>query len=245
MFASGILGGDPNLRFIVTSRFGGRSSPPFDSLNLANGVGDRDEDVDSNRSMAATAIGVRADRLAITGSVHGARVRVVDAGGVVPGCDALVTSDRDLALAALAADCVPVGLADPQAGVIAAVHCGWRGLTVDVVAATVDQMRLVGAKALVAVIGPSVCAPCYGVPRERIAALRSTLSASAFAAACPSEDPVIDVAAAVRAQLAECGVSVEVHVPGCTMETPALFSFRRDQRTGRHGLLIAQGEGRG
>ena len=243
IFAAGSLGDDPNLRYVVTSRVGGRSLPPFDALNLADGVGDRDADVSTNRAIAAEAVGVSAARLAITGSVHGAEVRVVGdgAGGVVPGCDALVTLERGLGLGALAADCVPLGLADPDSGVIGVVHCGWRGLTVGVIEATVNRMHEVGATRIVAVIGPSVCRTCYPVPVERIDALRATLSLRAFAAACPDTRPAIDVAAAVGAQLAENGVDLAVHVAGCTVETPSLYSFRRDRRTGRHGLLIASG----
>ena len=247
VFASGLLAG--SARYLVTARWGGRSVAPFDTLNLADGVGDLAGAVQENRRIAATAVGVEPTRLALTGSVHGARVAQVQSAGVAAGCDAILTTEPGLALAALAADCVPVGLADVQRGVVSAVHCGWRGLVAGVVGATVHRMRSMGAEAVIAVVGPSICPRCYPVPAERVAQVRAGVSSAVFAAACPTaadEDaitgaPRIDVASGVRQQLIEAGVAVEMQVSGCTMESDALFSYRRDHQTGRHGLLITLG----
>src|SRR4051794_41463754 len=107
--------------------------------------------------------------------VHGADVEVVEPVGSVgpvgdagraPSCDALVTARPGVALLARAADCVPVLLADPTTGWIAAVHAGRLGLAAGVVPAAVAALRASGADPAVAWVGPHVCGACYEVPSE-------------------------------------------------------------------------------
>ena len=102
--------------------------------------------------------------------VHGADVAVVPGAGPAtagpPTCDALVTTDTGVALLARAADCVPVLLGDPDAGVVAAVHSGRHGLAAGVVPAAVARMRDLGARRVTAWVGPHVCGACYEVPEE-------------------------------------------------------------------------------
>lgn len=225
-------GGHP-VSWVATGRSGGVSLPPFDTLNLAEHVGDDPDAVAANRMRCARHAGV--DQLAVMGAVHGAQVAEVHGGGVVPGVDALVTRDPGIALLALAADCVPIALADPDAGVIAAVHCGWRGLAAGVVPAAIFAMRDLGSLRIRAVLGPSICGPCYEVPPARIDEVRRAVG-DGIAGAC-IDGRHLDVAAGVRAQLAAAGVGVQV-VPGCTAQDAALFSFRRDGVTGRQGMMV-------
>ena len=133
--------------------------------------------------------------------VHGAdTVRVADRGRRRPRtCDALYTSQPEVALLARAADCVPVLLADPATGWIAAVHCGRPGLVAGVVPAAIAAVRDAGGSPSVAWIGPHVCGACYEVPadlQEQVAAIvpasRSTTSWGT---------PALDLGAGVRAQL--------------------------------------------
>lgn len=230
--------GGRSVIWAATGRFGGVSQPPFAGLNLAGYVGDDPGHVQENLEIAAASIDLVAGALAIMQGVHGAKVAVVDRGGLVPGVDALVTTTPGVGLVALVADCVPVVLADIDAGVIAAVHCGWRGLSIGVVPAAVDQMRDLGATDIHAVVGPSICAACYPVPPERVAEVIATLPPLIADIACPvSEIPCIDVGAGVRAQLAGAGVSA-VRIDKCTAQSPDLFSYRRDGLTGRQGMLI-------
>jgi YfiH family protein len=161
--------------------------------------------------------------------VHGAEVVHVDVPvpwADRPACDALITSRRGLSLLARAADCVPVLLADPAAGWIAAAHAGRPGLAAGVVPATVAALREQGAEPSVAWIGPHVCGSCYEVPadlQDEVAAIvpeaRSTTSWGT---------PALDLGAGVRAQLAAAGVTDVRTVDACTREDATWPSFRRD-----------------
>src|ERR687898_1921375 len=129
-------------RRVVTDRRGGRSSSPYDSFNLGDHVGDDVADVAANRDRVARELGVPGDRLVWMNQVHGTGVAVVDGpqDGPVPATDALVTNVRGLVLCVLVADCVPILLADPVAGVVAAVHAGREGVRTGVVPATLAAM---------------------------------------------------------------------------------------------------------
>jgi len=245
--------GGRSVNWAATGRFGGHSPPPFDELNLADYVGDEPSMVQRNRQVAAASIGLSATDLVLMQGVHGANVVVVEQGSPglpgAPGFDALVTKTPGVGLVALAADCVPIVLADVANQVIGAVHCGWRGLAAGVVPAALAQMHELGADQIHAVIGPSICANCYPVPPQRVLELIGALSASVAAVACPKFAGVgpemavacIDVGAGVRAQLAESGVTA-LTLAGCTAHSEGLFSYRRDGQTGRQGMLIRLGD---
>jgi YfiH family protein len=143
----------------------------------------------------------------------------------VPSADALVTSRRGLGLMIRVADCVPVLLADPVAGVVGAVHSGRIGTTLDVTGKTVARMRALGAGEITAWVGPHVCGRCYEVPaqlRDEVAAVvPATWSETSWGT------PALDLGAGVAAQLAAAGVPA-VHVDRCTLEDERLHSYRRD-----------------
>ena len=101
--------------------------------------------------------------------------------------------------------------------------------------ATLAAMRVLGAAQVAAVLGPSICGGCYEVPADRIAQVRAAVG-DAIADTCV-DGRRLDVAAGVRGQLADAGVTVHV-VAGCTAEDPGLFSFRRDGVTGRQGMMV-------
>lgn len=232
--------GRRGVRFAFTSRHGGASAPPWDSLNLGGGSGDDPQAVEHNRRVVAAELAVPRDRLLFMRQCHGAEVCVATApwgerAGGPPEVDALVTTRDDLAVAALAADCVPVLLADAQAGVVAAVHSGRPGLAQAVVVRAVERMRGLGATRISGVVGPAVCGRCYEVP----AAMRDEVAAVVPESACTSWSgtPALDIAAGVVAQLRGAGVEVE-HVSRCTRESPELYSYRRDGATGRFAGVI-------
>ncbi|WP_093784572.1 peptidoglycan editing factor PgeF [Actinacidiphila guanduensis] len=222
--------------FAFTDRWGGVSAVPYDSLNLGGAVGDEPTAVLANRDRAAAALGRDPARVVWMHQVHGREVAVVTepwGERPVPEVDALVTTRPDLTLAVLTADCVPVLLADPVAGVAGAAHAGRSGMAVGVVPAAVEAMTALGADpARIAVrIGPSICGKCYEVPdtlrREVAASVPESYAGTSWGT------PSIDVAAGVRAQLARCGVR-EIDGPHvCTLESADHFSYRRDGRTGR------------
>jgi YfiH family protein len=222
--------------FAFTDRWGGVSAVPYDSLNLGGAVGDDPAAVRSNRALVAGALGRDPGRVVWMHQVHGCATAVVDAPwapGPVPEADALVTARADLTLAVLTADCVPVLLADPRAGVAGAAHAGRPGLVAGVVAAAVEMMITKGADPgrTIAVLGPAVCGKCYEVP----AALRDAVAAVVPEAYAETSwgTPAVDVSAGVRAQLAGLGVRVHEAPAACTLESPDHFSYRREHATGR------------
>lgn len=221
--------------FAFTTRTGGVSRPPYDSLNLGTHVGDDPAAVAANRRTVARAVGVRA--LVVATQVHGCDVVHVTGpwDGEVPEADALVTTSPGLALGVLVADCTPVLLAAPDQGVIGVAHAGRQGMAAGVVLALVEAMRQLGARGLVARLGPSVCPRCYEVP----AALREQVAARVPVAASVTRHgtPALDVAAGVLEQLAPHCTDL-LQRPGCTSERPDLYSYRRDGTTGRAAGLV-------
>lgn len=226
-----------------SDRWGGYSAAPYSSLNLGRGVGDDDSAVTANRNMLAQVLGLQADRLSFTSQVHGTAVHTIDRDELSDSiplaaveADAQVTSSTRLGLAVLVADCTPVLLADPDAGVIASVHAGRRGMAAGVIGAAVKTMRERGAQSIAAIIGPSISPRRYEVPvelREEIAEIEP-VAASVSARGTPA----IDVAAGVAEQLHREGVRLERWVSACTYDSPDLFSYRRDQVTGRFAGVI-------
>jgi polyphenol oxidase len=224
------------VRFAVTDRREGVSTPPYAGLNLGGHVGDAEADVTSNRAALAVNMGLPVDRLIFMNQVHGDTVARVE--GPWPGpaaaADALVTTTAGLALVVLVADCVPVLLADPDAGVVGVAHAGRPGLAAGVVLRLVEAMRDLGARSIVGRLGPSVCRRCYEVP----AALRDEVAAVSPVAASVDRHgmPALDIAAGVLAQLAPLCAAID-QLPGCTRETADLYSYRRDGVTGRFAGL--------
>lgn len=224
------------VRFAFTDRHDGVSAAPYDALNLGGHVGDDPAAVRRNRDLLADAIGLAPDAVTYMNQVHGDAVAVVDGPwpGPAPEVDALVTTQPGRALAVLVADCVPVLLADPEAGVIAVAHAGRPGLKAGVVPAAIAAMRDLGARKLVARVGPAVCGRCYEVPE----AMRADVAAVVPEAWAVTRQgtPALDVPAGVVAQLRAAGAAVDT-VETCTIEDPHSYSYRRDGATGRFAGL--------
>ncbi|MGW7612665.1 peptidoglycan editing factor PgeF [Streptomyces sp. NPDC054766] len=222
--------------FAFTDRWGGVSAVPYGELNLGGAVGDDPDAVRTNRDLAAKALGLDPARVVWMNQVHGPDVAVVEApwgSSEIPAVDAIVTARRGLALAVLTADCTPVLLADPVAGVVAAVHAGRPGMVAGVVPAAVRAMVGLGADParIVARTGPAVCGRCYEVPdamRAEVAAVEpATYAETGWGT------PAVDVTAGVHAQLERLGVRDREQSPVCTLESGDHFSYRRDRTTGR------------
>lgn len=148
------------------TRRGGVSTGPYASLNGSLSGGDAPDLVRANRDRVAQHLGARI-MVGVT-QVHGAAVKVVTDPwpvGAGPRADAMVTARSGVALGIITADCTPVLLADPAAGVIGAVHAGWRGAVAGVLEATVAAMVQLGATSgrIAAAIGPCIRQPSYEV----------------------------------------------------------------------------------
>ncbi|KUM97958.1 laccase [Streptomyces cellostaticus] len=227
--------------FAFTDRWGGVSAAPYEELNLGGGVGDEPGSVRANRELVAKSLGLDPGSVVWMNQVHGADAVVVDepwGDRPVPQVDAIVTARRGLALAVLTADCVPVLLADPVAGVVAAAHAGRPGMVRGVVPAAVRAMTELGAEPdrIVARTGPAVCGRCYEVPED----MRAEVAAVEPAAHAETSwgTPAVDVSAGVQAQLDRLGVRDREHSPVCTLESGDHFSYRRDRTTGRLAAYV-------
>ncbi len=214
--------------------------------NLALHVGDDAAEVARRRRDLESALELGGRRFQYMNQVHGNDVAVVGAAAGGPGgapaaggptADALVSLGDPLAV--LVADCVPIVLVGERAGgpdpVLAVVHAGRPGVASGIVPVAVARMRELGASALRAWIGPSVCGRCYEVPAQ----MRDDVASLVPAARCTTSrgTPGLDLPAAVHSQLHDAGVTVE-YSGACTLEDTKLFSYRRDQDTGRFAGLV-------
>ena len=246
----------------VTARSGGVSAGPYATLNLSFSVGDDPGCVLENRRRLAAAFGADPGDFVFARQVHGAGVSIVadaDRGsgalcvddaigsvGEAGGADALVTASPGVVLAILTADCVPIVLHDPVAGVLACVHAGWRGTVAGVTAAAIAVMQGLGARPsdVIAGIGPAIGADRYQVgPDVHEAVSRS------FGPAAPGfirPDPsapgrwLLDLPSANRHALREAGVpGPQIHTTGLvTGPVPGhFFSDRTARPCGRLALV--------
>lgn len=218
----------PQEGVVFTGRLGGVSKRPFQSLNLGKFTADDPRNVTENRRRVCRVLGIP-DRWAIAKQVHGDRVSEA-AASHIPTADGLWTDRSGLPLAVVAADCLTVALVGRRR--VAAIHAGWRGIIGGVLqagAATVGE----GGRAW---IGPSI-GPChYEVGDEVAAEFRRR-----FPSAVSSRNGQIfvDLREAARTALSAEGVVIaDTEEPPCTHCDPDFFSERRDQRTGRHALVL-------
>jgi YfiH family protein len=213
----------------VTARAGGVSSGPYATLNLSLSVGDNPGHVLENRRRLAAVLNVSPDDFIFARQVHGAGVRIVgeaDRGSgaftlddAIADTDALVTTSPSVVLAILAADCVPIVLHDPVAGVLACVHAGWRGTVAGMCAAAVAAMVSLGSRPsnVIAGLGPAAAPARYQVGPDVYHAVTK-----AFGSAAPGfirPDPAtperwfFDLWAANRHSLREAGLpDPQIHI---------------------------------
>ncbi|GGK65985.1 peptidoglycan editing factor PgeF [Nocardia camponoti] len=233
------------VRRVTTTRAGGFSAPPYDSFNLGDHVGDDPAAVARNRVRLAEGIGLAPERLVWMEQVHGRNIEIVDGprDEPVPVTDALVTTQADLALVVLTADCVPLLLSDDEAGVIAAVHAGRIGARIGIVPRVLDAMVSVGASIdrIGAFLGPAASGRQYEVPAAMRADVEKHLPGSATTTV--RKTPGLDLRAGISRQLTEAGVAGIALDPRCTIEDKTLFSHRRGAPTGRIGSVIWRDSG--
>lgn len=234
-------------RALFTTRHGGVSTGDWASLNLAQHVGDRAEDVERNRARVEEIMGVP---VVYVDQVHSPDVLVIDERASIERlrdapvrADALVTARDDLALAIMVADCRPVLLVDAEAGVVGAAHAGRNGLLDGVLQNTVAAMEGIGARPdrIRAEIGPGVCGACYEVP----AVMREESEARLAGVAAQTSwgTPSLDLRAGAVRALTLAGVPERLIVSDapCTLEDPDYFSYRRSSTTGRFAGVIRRG----
>jgi polyphenol oxidase len=240
------------IRHAFFTRAGGVSDGLYASLNGGTGSNDDATKVAENRARMAAALGVEPHRFLTLYQIHSPNVVVAETpwpAGERPRADAIVTRMRALAIGVTTADCGPVLLAEPQAGVIGAAHAGWRGALSGVIEATIEAMTRLGAirENIRAAVGPMIRQPSYEVGPDLIArfAAEDRASSRFFTAAARDGHAQFDLGGYVAARLKRAGIGHVEDLGLCTYADPSrFFSYRRTTHRaeadyGRHVNAIA------
>ena len=229
----------PSVRALVTTRAGGLSEAPWNSLNLGDHVGDNPLTVAANRAMLRSMLPAEPVWMRQT---HG--TRCIDAGFSqdLPEADAAFSRQRGVVCAVLTADCLPVFLCDEAGSVVGVAHAGWRGLAAGVIEATVAAMRSAQTPAghLIAWLGPAIGPRVFEVGPE-VRDIFIAHDSAATEAFCPGDRGkwLCDIQELARQRLAALGIRRLTSADSCTVSEPErFFSYRRDGVTGRMASLI-------
>ncbi|PJA31261.1 MAG: peptidoglycan editing factor PgeF [Zetaproteobacteria bacterium CG_4_9_14_3_um_filter_53_7] len=225
---------------LFTRRSGGISPPPFDSQNFAYGLGDPDANVDCNLNRLIKQAGLSGHPHQAV-QIHAADALYCSGSGSMheQPADILLTDQCNTPVAVRTADCLPILLADPQAGIVVAAHAGWRGTVAQVAAKAVSQMLDRGAdiEHIVASLGPCIGPCCFAIGEEAALALSHCCHGAArFVSG--SEQKHADLWQINRLQLLQKGLK-QAHIElfrVCTCcNADSFFSYRRNGRhSGRH-----------
>jgi YfiH family protein len=225
------------VRACVTTRAGGVSLPPYDSLNLGSHVGDDFAAVTANRARLRACLPAEPVWL---NQVHGVTVANADTARGIPEADAAVARTPGQMCAVLTADCLPALFCDDAGTVVGAAHAGWRGLADGVLEATVARMG-VPPHRLLAWLGPAIGPSAFEVGDEvrTIFVSADPAASAAFAPGMKAGKWMADLFMLARLRLGRIGVT-RIHGGGaCTHADAARFySYRRDGVTGRFASLI-------
>jgi len=215
---------------IFTDRRGGSSLAPYESLNLALHVGDDPVAVARNRESLSHLVG----QVQFMNQIHGDDFVIVNKlTDIDPTCDALITTTAGIGLAVLVADCIPLLLSSKT--VIAAVHVGRKGLVNSIARKVIHEMRRLGATAIHAQLGASICGRCYEVPEAMADEVARTHPAAH--ALTRGGTSALDLPKALIAELVSQAVTYEASTQ-CTLENNEYFSYRRHNITGRNAGVI-------
>jgi len=228
------------------TRLGGVSEGQWSALNLGSTVGDDPRAVQENHRLIFDAFGMTRAQVVSPFQVHGrnvVRVGARDGGMVIPAADALITGAPGVALLLRFADCVPVLFYDPVQRVVGLAHAGWRGAAAGVVPATVQALAAAfGSRPedVWAGIGPAIGPQHYSVGVEVVEAIRATLPEGVQAATRCDGRWMMDLPAALEAQLRAVGVTQVEQSGLCTASrVDEWYSHRAEEgRTGRFGVLV-------
>lgn len=159
-----------------TTRNGGVSPPPFDSLNVSFHTSDDPLNIRENHRIVYNYLEVDETHVALMEQVHGKKISIVQTGGIFPETDGLITSKSRMMLAVIVADCIPLLLFDPAHDVIGALHCGWRSITAGIAEEALKIMiEEFGThqENVIAVMGPSAGSCCYETGEDTAKLFRS------------------------------------------------------------------------
>lgn len=239
------------VKHAFSTRLGGVSTGMLESMNLSVRRGDAPERVRENWARLGAATGMHLTGVVYAKQIHSADVRIARPEDLQPPeldprfeCDGFVTNCPSVPLAVFMADCIPVLLHDPAAGVIGAVHCGWRGSVQDMVGAALAQMRTLGAQPgnIRAAIGPGIGACCFEVGPEVVAGIEQFLGGDTAGLVREKPDGkfLADLKRANARRLVQLGVPAQqIDISeACTMCRPDQFWSHR-KTNGRRGVQAA------
>ncbi|MGF1461904.1 MAG: polyphenol oxidase family protein [Maricaulaceae bacterium] len=235
---SSLLESAPGVSHGFFGRTGGVSQGVYDSLNTGPGSNDDALRVAENRRRAADVFGVPAERMLTASQAHTATAITVSGPwrGRPSQGDALGTRAEALVLGALAADCAPILMVDPQARVVGAVHAGWRGALDGVLSAGVAAMVELGAARdrVLAAVGPCIGWDSYEIgPDFKARFLAVDRGFERFFKPGPADREHFDLPGFAAAQLAQAGVgAVDVLEDDVFRQEEAFFSSRRAKQAG-------------
>ena len=244
---SPLLASLPGLRHAFFTRRGGVSQGLYRALNVGVGSGDDPAAVKRNRERASAWFGAEPGALATAYQVHSAIALIASAPWPLPPRgDAVVSARPGLICGALAADCAPVLIADPDARVVAAAHAGWRGALGGVIASTVEAMIGLGAdpSRMVAAVGPCIGPKSYEVGLDFLTAFtrEDAVSERFFSPGAAADKCQFDLPAFVLHRLRQAGVTRAEWIGRDTCAEPELFfSNRRAFKAGEpdYGRLLS------
>lgn len=224
------------VRALQTTRQGGLSRPPYDTLNLGMHVGDDALTVAANRNLLNPSVPSEPVWLE---QVHGTTVVTAEGAGCIPRADACISHQANAVCAVMTADCLPVLLCDDAATVVGVAHAGWRGLANGVIEATVQAMQADPATML-AWLGPAIGPQAFEVGGEVRAAFLGHDTGAAVAFMPAGNDKYLaDIYLLARQRLNALGVRRIFGGSFCTYsDRERFYSYRRDGKTGRMASLI-------
>ena len=246
LYQAKVIAGLPRIVQGFTTRMGGVSAAPYESLNLGVHIGDSQENVKTNRQRVRDDLGFAENQIAMAEQIHGNRVAVVtaDSGSVpIPGVDALVTDTPGILLMLFFADCVPIYLVDPTRRAIGLVHAGWRGAAANIAGKTVQTLTQTfdcQPGSLLAAIGPCIGGESYEVGPEVADQFRTMPGAGATNVVTPRSEfggtYSLNLRQVIFTQLLSAGLraqSIAVSNEDTFRNQRDFFSYRRDGITGR------------
>ncbi len=228
----------------TSTRTGGVSSPPYDTLNLAYHVGDDPASVATNRRIFCEQIDIPLKHLVLGEQVHGTCVQFVSdtrqSGDVIPATDGLLTSVRGISVGILTADCIPVFLAIPHHGIVGLLHAGWRGIWGDILGkalAILNEHADVLPSQVHIALGPGIGPCCYEVGSDLAQKFRVRLGNHVI-----RNQRFLDLHQILRTQCLLAGIpasQVECHIECTACSSDKYFSHRASSgRTGRMMSVI-------
>lgn len=205
----------------------------IEGLNFGYNTEEDEEVVKGNRNFLANSISTPISDIAFANQVHGNEILEVNKGGIYDGIDGFITKEKGLALAIQVADCAAVLLSDSKAGIISAVHAGWRGAEARIVPNAIQKMVTLGGdpKDIKVFVSPCISQEKFEVGEEVAEKFPSQ-----FVDRESYSKPHIDIKEFIQSQILNAGIMGEhIEIDGsCTFSDSEYYSYRRDgKKSGR------------